>query len=88
VAIDIHGLDPPCSNAISGPGKFADEWSVFDETRDDNALTGLHVGADGNGELSQSTEALLFVQPALRLVIGSWCGGEELNLHVLADTSS
>ena len=64
MTIYIHGVDPPCSDAIRSARDLADEGSMFHESDDHQALTGLHVGADGNGQLSQSSEALLFVQRA------------------------
>jgi hypothetical protein len=45
------------------------------------------VDADADGVLIEEAFGSV-ARWLLTLSSGSWCGGEELNLHVLADTSS
>ena len=82
--VAIAGLDALSAGPVSSARDLSHQRSVLDHAVDHHELTRLHVRADPDCQLSQTRETLSLVHRHL----GYWCGGEELNLHVLADTSS
>ena len=84
VHVPIARLDSMRARAVCGARDLSHEGNVLDQAADDDELSGLNVRADLDRELGQALQALRFVHWHLAY----WCGGEELNLHVLADTSS